>query len=175
MGDIYENYAAIAAAAASNLTFGTNPAYGISDFLAVYPQFGPSDYFGSDGSVNAASSASWPLPEAVLRVFINLASASLSADRWGDAWSMGMALFVAHFTTLHLQTSSVAPGSAAAQVAGAGLAKGVLVSKSAGDVSGSFESVVADVDGWAAWKLTVFGQQLLTMGRLTGMGGMYVY
>jgi hypothetical protein len=151
---------------AANITFGTNPTYTIADFLAVYPQFGA---YAGDPPV-----WSGVIPEAVLQMYINLASACLSQERWCDSWQVGMALFVAHFATLYLQ-STTAPGSSAAQVAQAGQAKGVLVSKAVGDVSGSYQQIVSDIDGWAAWKLTTFGQQLLTMARLIGKGGMYVW
>jgi len=145
---------------ASNLTFGTNPAYTVMDFLNVYPQFGPPD--------------GGPIPPSVLQMYVNLASASVSQQRWCDAWQVGMALFIAHFATLYVQ-SVADPGSTSDQIALAGAAKGILVSKSAGGVSGSYQSVVSDLSGWVAWKLTIFGQQFLSMGRLMGLGGMYVY
>ena len=153
---------------ASNLTFGTNPAYGLADFLAVYPQF---------GSLSSATPPIYtgPVPKVVLQMFNNLANASLSQERWCDAWLYGMALFIAHFATLYLQSSSAPNGSPVQAIVQAGLAKGVAVSKSAGDLSESYDNIVKDISGWGAWKLTQFGQQLLTMGRLIGMGGVYVY
>ena len=155
------------AADASNLTFGTNPAYGIADFLAVYPQFGTM--------TGSPATYSGPVPQAVLQTYVNLASASLSRERWCDAWQVGMALFIAHFVTLYLQSSSVPANSPIKAIVAAGLARGVVVSKSAGDVSESFENPAKDIDGWAGWKLTTFGIQLLTMARLMGMGGMWIY
>ena len=148
---------------AGNLCFGDNPAYTVNDFVAFYPQFGPS-----------GSPAVWPIPEAVLQVFINLASASLQYERWNEAWQMGMALFVAHFATLYLQ-SLVPAGSTTKQIVQSGLARGVQVSKSAGGVSVGYQLIVADLEGWAAWTLTTFGQQFATMAKLMGKGGMYVW
>ena len=34
---------------ASGIVFGSNPAYSVTDFLSVYPKFGPSDYFVQTG------------------------------------------------------------------------------------------------------------------------------
>lgn len=153
---------------AANIRFGTNDEYTISDFITVYPQFG--SYTGEAGS----EVWSGVIPEVVLQMYINLASACLAQERWCDMWEVGMSLFIAHFATLYLQ-STVAAGSTAAQVAAAGTAKGFLASKAVGDVSGSYQSIVQDINGWAAWKLTSFGQQLLTMARLVGMGGMVVW
>ena len=90
-------------------------------------------------------------------------------------WQVGMSLFVAHFATLYLQSTSLTDSPTAAQVANAGVSKGILVSKSVGDVSSSYQSIVSDINGWAAWKLTSFGQQLITMARLVGMGGSYIW
>jgi hypothetical protein len=149
--------------AASNIVIGDNPAYSVADFLAVYPQFGPAD-----------EEEAGPIPDAVLQAYVALASASLSKERWNDLWDVGMSFFIAHFATLYLQAKAAA-GSTAAQVAKAGQAKGILVSKSAGDVSGSYQTVVSGWEEWGAWNLTLFGQQLMTMASLVGLGGMYIY
>lgn len=150
-------------AAAGNIVSGTNPAYTVDDFVAFYPQFAP-----------AGSPEVWPVPEVVLQVFVNLASANTQYERWNDAWTFGMALFIAHFATLYLQ-SLVAAGSSAKNIVQAGLGRGIQISKSVGDVSVSYETIVKDLDGWAAWKLTSYGQQYATMAKLMGMGGMYIW
>ena len=142
---------------AANIRFGTNEVYTINDFAGVYPQLADN------------------VPLAALQMYINLASSCLSQERWCDMWQVGMSLFVAHFATLYLQSTSLADSPTAAQVANAGVSKGILVSKSVGDVSSSYQSIVSDINGWAAWKLTSFGQQLITMARLVGMGGSYIW
>jgi hypothetical protein len=150
---------------ASNLRAGDNPVYALADFYAMYPQFAAS-----------GDPPEQPVAAALLQMFINLANASLQEARWHEAWQLAMGFFVAHFATLWLQ-SMAAAGSPAAAVLKVGEAKGLHTSKSVGDVSVSidYSAIAADMDGWAAWKLTVFGQQLATMGRLVGMGGMYVW
>ncbi len=145
---------------AANIRAGENPSYTVADFLSAYPQFGTE---------------SEPLlPAAMLTAYVALAHAAIKEARWRSYWKVGMGLFIAHFSTLYLQAMTPTGASAKAVVA-AGQARGLTASKAAGDVSMSYESIAADLDGWAAWKLTVFGQQLATIGKLVGKGGMYVW
>ena len=87
---------------------------------------------------------------------------------------MAMALFVAHFATLYCQSAG-GNDSTAQQIASQGKATGIMVSKSVGDVSASYQAIADDLAGWAAWKLTIYGQQLATMAKMYGMGGMWIY
>lgn len=150
---------------AANIRFGDNPAYTVDDFIAFYPQFGPS------GPVDAPV---WPIPKAVLTAYIALASACLAQPRWQDHWSFGMALYVAHFATLYLQAMA-AVGSPAAVIAEAGMERGIQVSKSAGDLSVSYQAIVSGWESWGQWNLTTFSQQLMSFARIIGMGGMYIW
>jgi len=118
----------------------------------MYPQFGPADTADPD--------AVWEIPQTVLQAYIDLASASLSQVKWQDSWKIGMALYVAHFATLWLQSSSPA-GSDAKRIAALGQARGIQVSRSVGDVSSSHQSVVSGWEDWGSWNLTSYGQQLM--------------
>jgi hypothetical protein len=115
------------------------------------------------------------LPAMVLQMYINLATASINQARWHSYWKTAIGWFVAHFCTLYLQ-SMASPGSSAAQVVSAGQARGLMASKGVGDVSVSYDysSIASDLDGWAQWKLTLFGQQLASIGKLVGKGGTVV-
>ena len=105
---------------ASNIVVGTNPPYAAADFYAFYPKF--------------ADQAT--IPTAVVNAFISLASASLVQARWGaETWPIAMAMFVAHYLTLYLRSDGDAQYTSPGRVAAAGLARGILVSKSAGGVS----------------------------------------
>jgi len=42
-------------------------------------------------------------------------------------------------------------------------------------VSYDFNTVAQDFDGWGTYKLTLFGQQFITMAKLVSMGGMVVW
>lgn len=149
---------------ASNVRTGSNPAFTFDDFIEIYPQFGPN------------TGQEYVIPQAIVQMYIDLADACIKEARWRSYWKVAMGWFVAHFCTMYLQ-GTADPDSGAAGVLQAGRARGLITSKSAGDVSVSTDySIVAqDLEGWASWKLTTYGQQLATIGRLVGKGGMYVY
>lgn len=149
---------------ASNVRSGTNPPFLVSDFLKIYPQF------------EADSEGNEILPTEIIQMYLDLAHASISEIRWRSSWKIAMGWFIAHFCSLHLQGMADPAGGAAGVIA-AGEAKGLTTSKSVGPVSVSvdYSMAASDLDGWAAWKLTIYGQQLATLGRLVGKGGMFVY
>ena len=146
-------------AAASNVRTGGNPEYSVEDFLAAYPQFG-------GGAV----------PDIMLKAWVNLAQASIHKNRYHDAWEICMGLYIAHWLTLYLQTAAGADDPLQKKIA-AGLAKGLQTSKSAGDISVSYDfgSISEDFAGWGAYKLTSYGQQFVTMARIYSVGGMVVW
>lgn len=146
---------------ASNLRGGTNPPYTLDDFYANYPAYRPDN-----GLVEPA----------IIHMYLELANACLQESRWRSYWKVAMGWFIAHFLTLYLQSTTNAD-SPAAQVINAGQARGLQSSKSVGDVSVSydFSTAMNDLDGWAAWKLTIYGQQLATAAKLVGKGGMYIW
>lgn len=117
--------------------------------------------------------ASTTIPLTVLLMFISLASSHLVQARWQDSWQFAMALFVAHFATLYAKSDGN-PNSTTGQIAAQGLAGGIQVSKSAGDVSVAYQPIQG-IENWAAWNLTTYGQQLATMARIIGMGPMMLY
>lgn len=74
---------------------------------------------------------------------------------------------------IQVQTfASSAPNGAS--IAAQGLAGGVQVAKSVGDVSVSYQPLEALAD-WAAWGLTSYGQILATFARSVGQGPMVIY
>ena len=150
---------------ASNIRYGDTPPYTKEEFLAMYPQFG-----GVDSAGNPC------IPDVVMEAWLNLARAAISKARYGDMWAMAMGFFVAHWLTLYLQTAADADAPVG-RIISAGLAKGLQTSKSAGDLSVSYDfSIVAgDFDGWGTYKYTMFGQQLITLAKMVSMGGMCVW
>lgn len=142
---------------ASNLKIEDNPIYTMEDFYSFYPQFQDQ------------------VPDAVIQSFINLASANINIKRWHKSWEFGMALFIAHFLTLYVKTSGTTdnPNNNLAS----GNIRGLQTSKSVDGVSVSYDvsSILTELDGWGSYKLTEYGVQLLTMARLLGKGGMYVF
>ena len=145
-------------AGASNIRTGDNPPYTSEDFLAMYPQFGKVD----------ETTGQPVIPSVVLESWVKLAHASIKEARYHD---------IAHFLTLYLQTMA-SPDDPVGKILNAGLAKGMVASKSAGDLSISYDfSIVSGQEfaGWGTYKLTAYGQQFITMARIYSLGGMVVW
>lgn len=157
---------------ASNIKTGSNPPFLVADFLEMYPQFSKQS-FVSQSQLDITPNL---VPQTMIKMYIDLANASLNQRRWQSYWQVAMGWFVAHFCTLYLQ-GIANPNSDANTVLEAGKAKGLNTSESVGDVSVSvdYNLIAQDLNGWAAWKLTIYGQQLATIGKLVGKGGMYVW
>ena len=151
-------------AGASNIRTGKNPVYTKDDFFKLYPQF-------------AKQCGDKPIiPDEVINAYINLAHACISYSRYHDLWNICMDLFIAHFLTLYLQTTAN-PADSLKKIINAGLAKGIQTSKSAGDLSTSYDfGIIAnDFNGWGTYKQTAFGQQFITFAKTVARGGMVVW
>lgn len=199
--------------------------------------------------------ASPPVPVVVVQAYLSLAVASLAYGVWQDMWQMAVALFVAHYCTLYLQSDAaevaqavqsvvygeqplasssvlltlssapsggtlialtkngqtLSPGvdytlsgtqisltvpsvssdtfyavwmkqmvvenvsyATPAQIAAQGVANGVLLGKSVGDVSAQYQGL-ASLDEWGAWALTKYGQQLVTLAKTVGNFPVWIY
>jgi len=113
------------------------------------------------------------LPMAVVNAYVALASSHLVQARWQDTWTIAMGYFIAHFATLWLKSDGVrssVPGVAASS----GLARGIVVAKSAGPASMNFERTPG-LDEWAAWNETDYGKQLATLAKCFGAGPMFLW
>jgi hypothetical protein len=84
---------------------------------------------------------------------------------------LGDILYVT-WPTLQAVSTPVAPNGA--QIAAQGLAGGIQVSKSVGDVSVSYQALEALAD-WGALALTKYGQQLATWAKVVGSGPMVIW
>lgn len=146
------------ASQASNLMHGDNPPFTLSDFYKMYPQF--------EGK----------LDNEIIQMYIDFADSCVDERRWGTAWKLGMCYFIAHFCSIHLQ-GTLSAESSAGQVLGVAQSKGLISSKSAGDVSVSYDfgTIMDDLDGWAQWKLTSYGIQFASLGKLMGKGAVYIW
>jgi len=155
---------------ASSIIQGTNDAYTSADFLAIFPQFGVTKTVGTTTTTI--------IPDDVMDLYIAMATASIIQLRWKSKWSYAMALYVAHFCTLYLQTQT-SPNSTAAQVVNTAETKFPKQSKGVGDVSVSYDtsSMLNDLPEWAMWKSTTYGMQLATLAKAlpSAKAGMYVW
>lgn len=147
---------------ASNIFVGGNPAYAVSDFLTMYPQFGSLD------PTSGAYSGPILGGLVILNAFVTLASACLQQARWQDLWSMAMGFFIAHNTILYMQATINGANSTAAQVIGPSLAMGIKTSKSVGPLSVGIQALVSGWEDWGAFNLTLPGQQLMTWAKIVG-------
>lgn len=138
----------------------SNPEYTLESFFAVYPQF----------------KGLTELPDAIIEMYIGLANACVSYKIWKKQWQIGMALFIAHFCTVHLM-SYVPEGATAREVLASGQMKGLLGSKSVGDVSVSYDFSLAtqNVSDWGQFNLTMFGNQFVALAKLLTQGSMYIW
>lgn len=145
---------------ASNLKRAKNPPFTIGDFFSFYPQFQGLD----------------ELPEAVIQLYLDFALDVVNIARWGNQFKLGVCLFTAHFVTLYLM-SATPEGADAQEVLNSAQMRGVISSKSVHDVSVSYDYslAVSEVDKWGNFGLTLYGNQFVSIAKLMGKGGMYIW
>lgn len=143
---------------ASNILTGTNPSYVAADFLAIFPQF-----------TNTVASP-------ILDMFINMANATVQEVRWHESWAYGMALFIAHFAELYVQ-SSAGVNATAQQVMTTAESRGLTTQITIGEVASNIDySLIAEgLSGWAMWGSTIHGEQFATLAKIMGKGGMLIW
>lgn len=115
------------------------------------------------------------VPIRILDLFIKNANQAIIPSRYGSIWRYAAGLYVAHFCTLYLKTYSDGSVSVA-QAAAKGQQTGLVKEAAMGDTTISYdnEAVTAAMAKWGSWNATQYGQQLVTMARMIGMGGSYV-
>ena len=109
------------------------------------------------------------------QTFLDQVNDSVLPSRWGSMWRYAAGLYLAHFAAMYLKT--YAPeSSGAAQAAAKAQPAGVIKSATMGDTSVSYDNsaVTIGTEKWGSWNATQYGQQLATLARLVGIGGMYV-
>ena len=130
------------------------------EFLDFYPQFSST-------------------PPVVLSTYVEQANARF--DEFCDAAEEARRLYTAHKLTLYAQTYAPTPaegenmGVVMSRVSGAGVSAQAL-SKSVGGVSVSKSegSATSGLSGWAEWKQTEFGLQLIGLAKIATAGGRYI-
>lgn len=130
------------------------------EFLAFYPQFSS-------------------VPSVVLNTYIEQANNRF--DEFCDATEEARRLYTAHKLTLYAQTYAATPtegenpGVVMSRLSGAGVSAQAL-SKSVGGVSVSKSegSALSGLSGYAEWKQTEFGLQLIGLCKIAVAGGRYI-
>ena len=142
---------------ASNIRGGVDKTtYGKTEFLAVYPQFAS-------------------VPDVVIDMYVEAAQESILKTRWFSKWKIAIGLYIAHNVTLWAETAATG-ALTPAELASGGESKGAVMSKSMDGLSVSYGQSAGENDlvGWGTLKNTLFGQQLATMAKDVGRGGMYI-
>lgn len=130
------------------------------EFLEFYPQF---------SSISSV----------VLNTYVE--QSNLRFDDFLDSAEEARRLYVAHKLTLYAQTYMPAPSGTdnpaivMSRLAGAGVSAQAL-SKSVGGVSVSKSegSATSGLSGWAEWKQTEYGLQLIGLAKIAYAGGRYI-
>lgn len=150
---------------ASNVILTDNPEFTRDDFSSIFPVFKLQD--GTEVKQDE-------IPEEVFNLFYNMANKSLKYDRFKSVWKYCMGLYIAHYMILYLMTQNGDPGAQSA-LAGS-LPRGIASSKSVDGLSISYDFMGAaeDLSGYGTWKYTIYGQQLATITKIYGHGGMWV-
>lgn len=145
----------------SNVIITDNPEYTCCDFKNVFPLFVIGE------SVDE-------IPVEVFNLFKAMADKAIKYDRYKTSWKYCMGLYIAHNLTLYLKASQGDPGTQA--VLASSLPVGIASSKSVDGLSISYDFMGAaeDYAGYGTWKLTTYGQQLITMTKMYRGAGMWV-
>lgn len=113
------------------------------------------------------------MPIMVILSYVCLAQVSISQQRYHAAWFMAMSYFVAHYCTLFMRTDSGDPSYTASSVASSGLSKGIIVQRTAGDVSAT-SKLIEGYEEWGAWTETQYGELFITLARAINCGPIFV-
>lgn len=130
------------------------------EFLAFYPQFSS-------------------IPQVVIDEYTY--QSNLRFDDFLDSAEEARRLYIAHKLTLYAQTYAQTPtegenpGVVMSRLAGAGVSAQAL-SKSVGGVSVSKSegSATSGLSGYAEWKQTEYGLQLIALAKIAVAGGRYI-
>lgn len=125
----------------------------------------------SSGAITLSVYESPLVPLTVIQIYLNIAFVSLMQSRWREQWQLGMALYIAHYLTLWLETEGNTQ-TTATQIVANSLQAGITISQGADGVNQGLK-VLESLDNWAAWTLTQYGVQLATIARVVGSGPVY--
>ena len=120
----------------------------VAQFRLDFPEFASETFYTSS----------------MVNFWASIAEKMLDLSRWGDLYTQGQSLYVAH--NLVIQRRNIAGASAGTS----GLSTGVMSSKSVGSVSVSYDNQIATMPNAGQWALTVYGLQYLQLARLIGAG-----
>lgn len=151
----------------SNVILTDNPEYTLEMFQKVFKNF------CIEGGTIEPKDGSEKIPTEVFNLFVGMAQASIKKDRYKSNWEYLMGLYIAHNLFLFLKASQGDPGATSAL--SSSLPFGIASSKSVDGLSISYDFLGSQEDyaGYGTWKLSMYGQQLITLTKIYGHGGMW--
>lgn len=121
----------------------------IATFRANFPEF--------------ASTVKYP--DAQITFWATLAEKMVVECKWGDCYTYGVQLYVAHEITLAAQnTQAAATGHAPGQ------SGGIANTKTVGSVSVGYDSVTQSEKDAGWWNMTNYGKQFYRLTQIFGAG-----
>lgn len=152
---------------ASNVILTDNPPFTKDDFLGYFPIF-PIGVDNKDADGNY-------IPEELFNLFFVMADKSIKYDRYKSNWKYMMCLYIAHMMTMYMQMINNPEDVSVANALRGALPTGVATSKSVDGLSISYDLLgTDDMAGYGTWKLTKYGQMLITLTKIYGKPGMWV-
>lgn len=145
----------------SNVITTDNPEYTCCMFKNTFPVF--------DIGNNPEQ-----IPPYVFNLFKAMADKAIKYDRYKSAWEYLMGLYIAHNLALYLRAAQGDPGATTA--IRNSVPTGIATSKSVDGLSISYDLLGAaeEFRDYGTWKDTIYGQQLITLTRPFGHGGVWV-
>jgi hypothetical protein len=133
---------------------GTTVAPTIAQFFQDFPEFNTATATGNVLQFN---------PNAV-QYWLNLAVLCLNAGLWGNMYYWAVEMFAAH--NLALEAWAVQGGPLNVP----GIAKGMIASRSAGDVNTTYNTQATLAADAEHWNFTIWGIRLIRYIRMIGAG-----
>lgn len=113
-----------------------------------------------------ASAAVYPDP--MVTFWLDVATKQVNAERWAELTDLGIQLYAAHMLMLEArQTAAASKGQSGAQV-------GLLTSKSADGVSGSYDVATTTEKDAGHWNSTTYGTRYYRYAKMMGAGPVQV-
>jgi hypothetical protein len=96
-------------------------------------------------------------PDHMLSFWATVAGVHVSESKWGDVYTVGMSLALAHYLVLANNNRTEA-----------GITTGPVNSESTGDISTGYDTSASLEEKAGQWNLTSYGKQFIRMARLIG-------
>ena len=108
-------------------------------------------------------------PDSMIEFWSSVAVNMLIECRWGNVYTQGLSLYVAHQISL---AAADAKQAGAGKTPGQG--NGVVSNKAVGSASKGYDNASSVEQGAGFWNLTTYGQQYYRLLKMIGAGALQV-